>query len=769
LTPSSLGKVFENLLASYNPETATTARKATGSYYTPREIVDYMVDESLKEYFKIQLPGIDEEKIELLVSYAEESPEFSQEEKQRIISAIDRAKILDPACGSGAFPMGILHKLVYILQKIDPNNDLWYELQYQKALRASEEVFKEKDKSEREAMLKEINEAFDESINYPDYARKLYLIENCIYGIDIQPIAIQISKLRFFISLVLDQKIDRTKENFGIRALPNLETKFVAANTLIGLDVPRIDLFSENDQMNKLQEELKNLRHKYFTAKTRKQKLSLQSRDREIRTQMSNLLEKKLIDEIQKEIEQLKNRVKHEEDILLEIKQGPEEKEIIEINTLFGKENKIIDKKKEKIESQKIIIKELKKNLGKLINIEEQQIKEQARKIASFDLFDQNASADWFDPEWMFGVVDGFDIVIGNPPYGANYPSELKKYFIENYSTAKTIKGEQKGSLDTYTLFIEKGFNLLKPYGILIFIVPISITSSESVEGLHNLLERNCKIIKISSYAVRPQPIFQNSVVNTSIISFIKTLTPAEKILCTKMHRKSKDISISDILNNLEFIDVKEFKLKGRYPKISYQIEKDILQKIFDKNNIPMENLIRSQGKPIYYRTSGGRYFKIVTNYPTGSTKEKALYFDKDIADIIGAILSSNLFFWFYQIYSNNLDLKLYDISIFCIPYKKFLENPDLIKKIEKVYNEYLNDIEKNAIVKKTTRYKKIKKFKEYRIKKSKHIIDKIDDIICPLYGMTEKEIDFIKNYEIKFRLGDEDSGDEEENIEDTL
>jgi adenine-specific DNA-methyltransferase len=769
LDPELLGKVFENLLASYNPETATTARKATGSYYTPREIVDYMVDESLKEYFKIQLPGIDEEKIELLVSYAEESPEFSQEEKQRIISAIDRAKILDPACGSGAFPMGILHKLVYILQKIDPNNDLWYELQYQKALRASEEVFKEKDKSEREAMLKEINEAFDESINYPDYARKLYLIENCIYGIDIQPIAIQISKLRFFISLVLDQKIDRTKENFGIRALPNLETKFVAANTLIGLDVPRIDLFSENDQMNKLQEELKNLRHKYFTAKTRKQKLSLQSRDREIRTQMSNLLEKKLIDEIQKEIEQLKNRVKHEEDILLEIKQGPEEKEIIEINTLFGKENKIIDKKKEKIESQKIIIKELKKNLGKLINIEEQQIKEQARKIASFDLFDQNASADWFDPEWMFGVVDGFDIVIGNPPYGANYPSELKKYFIENYSTAKTIKGEQKGSLDTYTLFIEKGFNLLKPYGILIFIVPISITSSESVEGLHNLLERNCKIIKISSYAVRPQPIFQNSVVNTSIISFIKTLTPAEKILCTKMHRKSKDISISDILNNLEFIDVKEFKLKGRYPKISYQIEKDILQKIFDKNNIPMENLIRSQGKPIYYRTSGGRYFKIVTNYPTGSTKEKALYFDKDIADIIGAILSSNLFFWFYQIYSNNLDLKLYDISIFCIPYKKFLENPDLIKKIEKVYNEYLNDIEKNAIVKKTTRYKKIKKFKEYRIKKSKHIIDKIDDIICPLYGMTEKEIDFIKNYEIKFRLGDEDSGDEEENIEDTL
>ena len=302
----------------------------------------------------------------------------------------------------------------------------------------------------------------------------------------------------------------------------------------------------------------------------------------------------------------------------------------------------------------------------------------------------------------------------------------------------------------------------MKINGNLTFIVPISITSSDSVENLHNLLEKNCKIIKISSYAVRPQPIFQNSVVDVSIISFLKTLKPVEKILCTKMYRKSKDISISDILNNLEFIDVKEFKLKGRYPKISYQIEKNILQKIFNKDNTPIADLIRSQGKPIYYRSSGGRYFKIVTNYSTGSMKEKTLYFDKDIADVIGAILSSNLFFWFYQIYSNNHDLKLYEILSFPIPYKKLLENSELNKKIKEIYNVYLNDIEKNAIVKKTTQYKRITEFKEYKIKKSKHIIDKIDELVCPLYGMTKEEIEFLKNYEIKFRLTEENDFDEE-------
>jgi adenine-specific DNA-methyltransferase len=692
LDPELLGKVFENLLACYNPETATTARKATGSYYTPREIVDYMVEESLKEYFKNKFPDIDEQKLEMLLSYSEDIPEFSEEERKKLISSIADIKILDPACGSGAFPMGILQKLVHLLQRLDPDNKYWYELQYERAIKASEEVFKEKDKVEREEMLKEINEAFDESINYPDYARKLYLIENCIYGVDIQPIAIQISKLRFFISLVIDQKVDKTKENLGIRPLPNLETKFVAANTLIGLERPKqiFQLPFLNQEIEKKKKELKNLRHRYFTAKTRAEKIRLQEKDKKIRQEIAELL----------------------------IKDGwPDDT---------------------------------------------------AHKISSFDPFDQNSSADWFDPEWMFGVKDGFDIVIGNPPYGAKYDQEHKKYFLDNYITAKTVKGKYKGSLDTYTLFIEKGFNLLKINGNLIFIVPISITSSDSVENLHNLLEKNCKFIKISSYAVRPQQIFQNSVVDVSIISFLKTLTPAEKILCTKMYRKSKDISVSDILNNLEFIDVKEFKLKGRYPKISYQIEKSILQKIFDKNNTPIVDLIRPQGKPIYYRSAGGRYFKIVTNYSTGSTAEKKLYFDKNIADVIGAILSSNLFFWFYQIYSDNHNLRLYEILSFPIPYKKLLENSELIEKIKEIYNVYLNDIERNAVIRKTTQYKKITEFKEYKIKKSKHIIDKIDELICPLYGMTKEEIEFLKNYEIKFRLGDEDSVDEDENLRET-
>jgi hypothetical protein len=195
LDPELLGKVFENLLASYNEETKTTARKQTGSFYTPRPIVDYMVDESLKAHLSrclTEKAGMKESDarvgLDLLFAYTEKEYAFTSTEVATLIDAIDALKTLDPACGSGAFPMGMLHKLVFILGKLDRDNDLWKQTQLAKLDSAP--------------MREELERAFAE--NNDDYGRKLYLIENCLYGVDIQPIAIQITKLRFFISLVCD-------------------------------------------------------------------------------------------------------------------------------------------------------------------------------------------------------------------------------------------------------------------------------------------------------------------------------------------------------------------------------------------------------------------------------------------------------------------------------------------------------------------------------------------------------------------------------------
>ena len=344
LDPELLGKVFENLLAAYNPETGETARKQTGSYYTPRPIVDYMVEEALVATLAQQVSPAEgdtelwEDQLHYLLDYAQicddASAWFEDDEIDGIVRAVSELKILDPAVGSGAFPMGVLHKLTLALQRLDPDNTLWEQLQKERAVQRAGEAFDTKDREIRDEELKEISRIFE---NYSgNFGRKLYLIQNSIFGLDIQSIACQIAKLRFFISLAIEQEPDRDADNFGIKPLPNLETRFIAANTLIGLEEERT---LTSTKARDLERELSDNRERHFHATTRSQKLACKREDKKLR-------------------------------------QG--------------------------------LAKEL-KDIG--------MPTDDAEKIAHWDPYDQNASADWFDPEWMFGVRDGFDVVIGNPPY----------------------------------------------------------------------------------------------------------------------------------------------------------------------------------------------------------------------------------------------------------------------------------------------------------------------------------------------------------------
>lgn len=367
LDPELLGKVFENLLASYNPETQTTARKQTGSFYTPREIVQYMVDESLVAHLKRTVGEELEPQFRQLMQYTDDEVDLTDEQRKQIMLSLYNCKVLDPACGSGAFPMGMLQQMVHILSRIDPDNTQWKEMMLNKAINETSEAYRTASSDERREIITDIERSFDESVNRPDYARKLYLIENCIYGVDIQPIAIQISKLRFFISLVVDQKSNNNPvENFGIRPLPNLEAKFVAANTLIGLNKNDATLF-DTDAIRAKKEELKIAKHKIFGAKTVRTKRKYRQIVNNLRLEIADMLE----------------------------------------------------------------------DCGAVGNAEAQQ-------LASWDMFDQNTYSNFFDPEWMFDVKDGFDIVIGNPPYIDSETmtllgqTKLREYIVTHY---KYIKG----------------------------------------------------------------------------------------------------------------------------------------------------------------------------------------------------------------------------------------------------------------------------------------------------------------------------------------
>jgi len=153
--------------------------------------------------------------------------------------------------------------LVFILSKLDSDNKLWKEAQLN-AL----------DKSITDPLLK--NKLKEQTIKQfaeknSDYGRKLYLIQKSIYGVDVQQVAVEIAKLRFFISLLVDEKIDKSKENWGIEPLPNLDFKIMQGNSLIsefmGINLDEDEKQSDNglfeDETRKLVKNFQNRKNEF--------------------------------------------------------------------------------------------------------------------------------------------------------------------------------------------------------------------------------------------------------------------------------------------------------------------------------------------------------------------------------------------------------------------------------------------------------------------------------------------------------------------------
>lgn len=399
IEPEMLGRIFENLLAEINPETGNTARKSTGSYYTPRPIVEYMVDESLKQYL-LTKTNIDENKISSLLAYEEEEVSLSESEKDVVLNALDVIKIIDPACGSGAFPMGILQKMLLILQKIDPESKKW--------------LLKKISQIDNGIVKNEITKKL-QNANW-NYVHKLGIIQSSIYGVDIQPIAVDISKLRFFLSLIVDERIDDSKPNRGIESLPNLEFKFVCANSLVGLPSTLVGSYKKGLQPKLFETvdnitELKKLREEYFRC--------------------------------------------------------------------YGDEKKSIEKKFQDIQSRMFLssLKWLKWG-GK---------DSQTVKLSQWNPF-SGESCKWFDPEWMFGARDRFDVVIANPPYGATLDLSTKGYVNNTYLYTK-------GNSNSAILFIEKGIQLLSEKGIISYIIPKSFLYSNTWETARRILKEELEAL----------------------------------------------------------------------------------------------------------------------------------------------------------------------------------------------------------------------------------------------------------------------------------
>ena len=482
IDPEMLGRIFENLLAEINPETGENAKKSTGSFYTPRDIVDYMVDSSILEHLKTKT-GLDENKLKALISYGKEDDELvslSVAEKKAIVNALFSVTVLDPACGSGAFPIGVLQKIVYMLQEIDPDATVWFS-------KATENV----------SFL--IRKEFEKKFNAGslDYIRKLTVIQNSIFGIDIQPIAVEIARLRCFLSLVIEEKVYDDEPNRGINPLPNLDFKFIVANSLIPLKSEgtlQMSIFENQDHINAL----RDIREEYFNADS--------ERRTELKLEFKNL----------------------QQDMLL--------------NTIA--------------------------NYQKQASLKYQLLSE-------WKPFESQPTT-WFDPEWMFGIRDGFDIVIGNPPYISTkeVPASDKVLFEKIYGFSD----------DTYNIFTFRGMSLVKDNGTLNYIIPKTFWTTQTKRNMRNMLLS--KSIKYIYDTANP---FSSVMVDTCIIQVqnakysegmcLTFLDGSENLLAPEQYRNICQSVFIEMPNSVIFTPTEyNIKISKRYGKIT----KALLEKWWD-------------------------------------------------------------------------------------------------------------------------------------------------------------------------------------------
>lgn len=467
IDPEMLGRIFENLLAEVNPETGASARKATGSFYTPREIVDFMVEESLVAHLKTKT-GITDDKLRALTSYDLEDDTryaFTREEKKILVDAIHETAVLDPACGSGAFPIGMLQRMVHMLGVLDPDCS----------------IYLNKLPAEARRLYSQHN---------PTYVRKLGVIRECIHGIDIQPIAVDISRLRCFLTLVVDQQVNDNAPNRGIEPLPNLDFKFVCANTLIKPPVHEGPLFGDEFAIA-----LGELIDEYFAPVDQIHKL-----------ETARKLQQLISDKTKKELESILKSYSYVKD---------------------EKFKKMLAQNNEKKDTERMRINNL---------------------WGSYENIFQNKPVGFFDTRYFFPIVDrkgGFDIVIGNPPYVGEKGHKDMFREIKNSPLGKEFYIRK---MDLFYFFFHAGINLLSNRGVLSFITTNYYITASGAKKLRIDFKNRTAISYLINF--NELKIFESALGQHNMITIL-TKEKKDKMIAKTCITKRFGYANSDILENI--------------------------------------------------------------------------------------------------------------------------------------------------------------------------------------------------------------------------
>jgi len=355
----------------------------------------------------------------------------------------------------------------------------------------------------------------------------------------------------------------------------------------------------------------------------------------------------------------------------------------------------------------------------------------------------------WFVEFYSIMKSGGFDVIIGNPPY-VEYSKVRNTYTIKGYNTVVC------GNL--FPLIVERAYHLVCGIGNTGLILQHSGFCTPRMQSLIELVEQQSSILHISFYECRPGKLFDGIDVRLAIV-LIKHGKNDFKYFAGRYFRFFTE-ERPFLLKIVKYVDATQVIQPYSLLKIETDLEVSIAHKLFNKSKHRIGDYIADRGNPTVYYSYGFRYWAKALNYrpyfrgenADSSTGDKQLLLKNNLdPNVIVCIMNSSLFYWYYSIYSDGHNFTKTVIYDFPFDYP----SSDIEKSLSKLCNELMIDLKKNSKVK-VANYKSTGRieYEEYYVYNSKPIIDEIDRVLAKHYGFTEEELDFIINYDIKYRMG---------------
>ena len=518
------------------------------------------------------------------------------------------------------------------------------------------------------------------------------IILNNIFGVDIMKEAVEIAKLRLFLKLVAVVDVDTTKENFGLEPLPDIDFNIRAGNTLIGFTTDK---------------ELKE---------------AIQQKDALF-------------------YDQVFEQFREDFDFLGRFN------ERFTKDQLWGQH--IYDKKNDTKIELNIRLRALNHKLN--VHLATNYGIDAAASPEAFQHWLQSHQPfHWFAE--FYRIVDtngGFDCIIGNPPY-VEYTKIKGKYSVIDFKTIDC------GNI--YTIVIEQSMKLISSKGIISMIVPMSITSSQRTSTLQKMLMKFCNSW-ISNFegGSNPSVIFNGVKQNLTIIILKSAKSP--KVFSTKLQR-CYSTERNALFQLIEYSKISRTFIGYGIPKYSTTIEEKILCKLFEKGKLGLLISGNSNHSLYVHRIAGSGYhikcFDFVPYFANErdgikrSEDYKLYRFDRDESEFI-ALINSTTFYFYWQIFFDAFKVGKYAIHNY--PYEVEPNDP-IVTKLKTISQELLQDLkdkkERVSVVYKNTG---MVEYDQFFPRESKVVVDKIDTELGHIYNMTESELDFTINYNIKYRM----------------